>query len=499
MSRPHFDFTAVDALIAEGIEEHENAAAEIEEEDVWEPFESNLKQSELRAAARSTDFDTLMSVGTIMSGKTYGIAAIISELCLEYPETLVLVVRYNRKDLQDATIPDFMSVTPEDEVAKFNLSALNMYFKNGSKIFFRPSLERADKLFRWLKGFKPDIVLVDECDGNSRDFISMVMSRVGVPRRRTSRDIPICPPKTFLTCNPNNSWPMDYRNKFIHSPDSLRADRWYFQVVTMEDNKKYINQAKLEQLKKTMTPAMFKRFCEGSWEAMNEKEQLYTFEYMDQCQELIPPDLDDAGNVRPWKYYLGVDPAFYGDDKCPFFIHHGPNLFRVDWFDKCSEPEIIDKILMLMAEFEITMDHVTIDVGGGYGAGVAQQLAKLGIHINEFNGARAVEDEYELYTFTFLNQRARAHWEFMMALRDKKVGGLGKLGYKNDVHVSEVLRQDLAAIHYGFSSGTKAIKIEDKAEIKKRLGRSPDFSDGEILCWLSYLADVKKLSMQMIF
>ena len=494
---PHFDFGEVDALIHDQWVEWEAAADVQVETDETPVFTPNAKQCALMAAAKSGDFDTIVAAGTIYSSKTYGIVGVIVELCQQYPGLEVLVVRAKWDDLLSNTIPDFKDVLGYLPAGAYEWPQMLLCeFPNGSRIKFRPARERQDKRFSWLKGMKFDIAFADEHDHLSPEFVSMLQSRVGL-RRRSVKGIKY-PRLAFFACNPNISHPKDMYSTHLNNNALLIARRIFFLLFTIDDNAEFIGQAKLDQWKRTMTPAMFKCFVGGSWDAMSEKEQLYTYDYMDQCAELIPPDLDEAGNERPWKYYLGVDPAFYGDDKCTFFIQHGPNLFRVDWFDKSSEPEIIDHIRILMSTFEITPDHVTIDVGGGYGAGVAQQLAKLGIFINQFNGAEAVVDEYELYTFTFLNKRARAHWEFMMAMRDKKVGGLSKLGWKNELNVSEVLRQDLAAIHYGFADRSKAIKIEGKPEIKKRLGRSPDFSDGEILCWLSYLADAKKPSMEII-
>jgi hypothetical protein len=89
-------------------------------------------------------------------------------------------------------------------------------------------------------------------------------------------------------------------------------------------------------------------------------------------------------------------------------------------------------------------------------------------------------------------------------MRAGKIGNLSPdvLGYQDDetgntYNLEEVLRQDMASIHYLFAKGSKAILIEAKDDIKKRLHRSPDFADVLILAVQSYLHDVKKPSLEV--
>jgi hypothetical protein len=158
----------------------------------------------------------------------------------------------------------------------------------------------------------------------------------------------------------------------------------------------------------------------------------------------------------------------------------------------------------------------------GLGAGVVDELAAEHIFVNAFNGAEEpnaaafyltdpMDPNSRIHmdnaTFTFKNKRASAHWEAMQLLRAGGIGGFDTLGWKgptgaldeaaDPINLDETLRQDMAAIHYGFAKGSKAIQIEDKEEIKKRLHRSPDFSDVLVNAIQSLLADTKKASMEV--
>ncbi len=488
---------------------------EDDDEAQGKPFVANEAQSKFRMAAISGLYDTLIAAGTISSSKTYGIIALIIDLCLEYQDTSVLVVRARWDTLIDNTIPDFvdiLSAFPSEFYSWPN--KLNLRFWNGSHIQFRPAREQQDPNFGWLKGKKFDILFGDEYDHFSPEFISMAQSRVGVQRRRRRPDAPICPPMSIFACNPNISHPKEFYDKHIHNNALLVAARIYFQVFTIQDNIEFITQEKIAQWKRVMTPPMYKRFVEGSWDAMSDLEQLIPFEYMDRCKEIIPPKKDKAGNVIPWAYYLGVDPARYGPDRCSFLIMNGPNFYRLEFLAQSSIPEIYEHTKKLMFEFNISTEHVTIDVIG-LGAGVVDMFHAEAIYVQGFNGAESPDDaafyqenpedvnsrvQMDNYHFTFLNKRAQAYWEGMQMMRDGRIGGFNPevLGWHDDLNLYEMMRQDIASIHYQFQKGTKAIKIEDKEEIKKRLKRSPDFSDVYKFALRSYLYDLKKTSMEVI-
>ncbi len=480
----------------------------------WDPFVSNQAQAQFRAAVKTWEYDTAFAAGTISSSKTYGIAALIVELCLEYPETHALIVRTKYDSLKDTTIPDFEMLYPPDAIKK--RVDMDHHFGNGSLIQFRSANETADPRFIWLRGKKPDIGFVDECDGVSEDFMSAFQSRIGIRRKRRRPGLKIIKPLCFLACNPNISWPKKYYSLATHNPAKLKKDRFYFQKFTIKDNAAHITEEKQAQWKRVMTPPMYKRFVLGSWDAMSDLEQLFLFEDMDRCRPRIPPP-----EGQKWPFYLGVDPAGYGPDKCAFLVMEGPNLHRLDFHQQTSIPDVEAHVKRLMAEFNITQEHVTVDVGG-LGAGVRDNLASSHIWVNAHNGAHAADDaafywadpmdpnskiHMDNAAFTFYNKRAQSHWETMQMLRAGRLGGFDTLGYKGpgdgdadseEINLDEALRQDMASIHYGFAPRSKAILIEGKDEIKKRLHRSPDFADVLILAVAALLHDTKKPSMEVI-
>jgi len=493
---------------------------DISEPDEWDPFVSNEAQARFRESVRTWEYDTAFAAGTISSSKTYGILALIVELCIEYPETHALIVRVKYDSLKDTTVPDLEMLIPPEYIRKWRDT--DCYLKNGSIIRCRSANEQADPKFIWLRGNKPDIGFVDECDGVSEDFMSAFQARIGIRRKRRNKLAKIVKAIMFLACNPNISWPKKYYSLAKHTPAKLKADRFLFQTFTIKDNAAHITEEKKAQWKRLMTPPMYKRFVLGSWDAMSDREQLFLFEDMDRCRALIPPKVDAQDNTIKHQKYLGVDPARFGPDKCAFLVMDGPNLHKLEYLATSTITVIADHVKRLMAEHGITPEHVTVDVTG-LGAGVVDSLGAEHIWVNAHAGAAAPNDaafymenpadpasriHMDNAAFSFLNKRAQSHWETMQLLRSGGLGGFDSLGWAgplaqpgeepgDEINLDETLRQDLAAIHYGFAKGSKAIQIEDKEEIKKRLHRSPDFADVLILAVDAYLHDSKKPSMEV--
>lgn len=506
---------------------------DFEEDEPWDPFVSNEAQARLRQAVRTWEFDTIFAAGTISSSKTYGILALIVELCLEYDETHALIVRVKYDSLKDTTKPDLEMLIPPEFIRKW--VDLDCHLVNGSIIRLRSANEQSDPQHIWLRGNKPDIGFVDECDGVTEHFMSAFYARIGVQRKRRRRSARerVCPALTFLACNPNIAWPKKHYTDHRDRPDRQRAERFYYQKFTIQDNIAFISEAKQAQWKRVMTPPMYKRFVLGNWDAMSDREQLFLFEDMDRCRAYIPETVVPAeqdprtGRTTPartvqYDHYLGVDPAGFGPDKCAFLVMRGPNLLRLDYHQKTSQVDVAAHTKRLMAEYGITPDHVVMDTDG-LGAGAADILAAEQIFIVQLKGGAAADPaafymenpsdpnsriHMDNAAFSFHNKRAQVHWEAMQMLRAGAIGNFDTLGYKGpsdpepgqdveEINLDETLRADMASIHYGFHKGTKAIQMESKDDIKKRLHRSPDFSDVLVNAIQAYLQDTKKPSMEV--
>ncbi len=125
--------------------------------------------------------------------------------------------------------------------------------------------------------------------------------------------------------------------------------------------------------------------------------------------------------------------------------------------------------------------EVILDVGGGYGGDTNTQLRQNtmgddgipGISPTLFNGAESAEGLSDRTgKLKFYNMRAAAYW-FLREALDPEYGSFIALPPDRD------LRAELVSIKWSVRG--RGILIEDKAEIKKKIGRSPDRADAVVL------------------
>lgn len=130
----------------------------------------------------------------------------------------------------------------------------------------------------------------------------------------------------------------------------------------------------------------------------------------------------------------------------------------------------------LVVKHRIDRSAVVVDVGGGYGGGVCEALEGNNILAIRFNGAKKTNARTKDKSLGFVNKRAEAIWGLREALDPSQPGGSPLC-----LPDSGTLRADLAG--YRWRLTPRGVQIEDKEEMKKRIGRSPDEGDAVVMCW----------------
>jgi hypothetical protein len=166
----------------------------------------------------------------------------------------------------------------------------------------------------------------------------------------------------------------------------------------------------------------------------------------------------------------GVDVAGMGNDTSVFADRYD------DWVDELHSPTCPDPVLIpmkLAGDIKLEadkFDFIPID-SIGVGAGVFSRLKEMGVNnvycFKNSYGAKGLTDKTEVRKF--LNMRSFTHWA-MRDWLDPAFNSEAMLPYDDE------LKAQLTEIKYEVRSDG-VIKIEEKDEIKKRLGVSPDKSD----------------------
>lgn len=172
---------------------------------------------------------------------------------------------------------------------------------------------------------------------------------------------------------------------------------------------------------------------------------------------------------------LGVDVARFGSDRTVLFPRQGLAAFRPVEMRNARSHDIAARIALAKRTWGAELELV--DDTGGYGAGVIDALIQAGHAPIPVNFSGKASDP------RFLNKRAEM-W-FAMAEWVKRGGALP---------ADSQLMRELVTPTYTFSNGK--FQIEDKEQIKTRLGFSTDM--GDALCLTFALAEMPKTSWEAV-
>lgn len=154
-----------------------------------------------------------------------------------------------------------------------------------------------------------------------------------------------------------------------------------------------------------------------------------------------------------------------------------------------GDPTVLARLHdMAVKEFEVTNDRTVMPVTGrikgileanmnatavidviGIGAGVVDRLREMKSvsgRIQAFNAAGKCDSKDKTGEFGFVNQRAWAWWTVRELLQDDLI----------DLPDNEDMIGELTAPKYEMKSGGR-IQVEEKEELRKRLGRSTNYAD----------------------
>jgi hypothetical protein len=170
---------------------------------------------------------------------------------------------------------------------------------------------------------------------------------------------------------------------------------------------------------------------------------------------------------------MGYDPAGGGADAAELAARHG------GWYApmvsaKGEETADGSESAAQIIKHRRDSAPVVVDVGGGYGGAVTLRLKDNGIPHIGFNGASASMGHTVDGQLKFANKRAEAWWRFREALNPDQQGG-SVIALPPDPE----LRADLAAPTYEVTA--RGLLIENKDDLRKRLGRSPGKGDAVVM------------------
>jgi len=123
---------------------------------------------------------------------------------------------------------------------------------------------------------------------------------------------------------------------------------------------------------------------------------------------------------------------------------------------------------------------VVLDMGGGYGSGIYEQLKGNGIETVPYKGMTTATTRTRDRQMAFYNKRTEVIWRFREALDPDQPGGSPIALPPDQELVADLTAPTFESVSF---KGGMALKAESKEDVCDRLGRSTDKGDAVVMAW----------------
>jgi hypothetical protein len=205
-------------------------------------------------------------------------------------------------------------------------------------------------------------------------------------------------------------------------------------------------------------------------------------------------DWMDAGAEIPegTAHIIGADIARFGLDKTAFAHRYGDVVTEVTTMPKLDTVGTALRLKELLKPSELAV----VDTNG-VGAGVYDHLRHAGYYCLPFNAGTRTTMTDSSGQIEFYNHRSAAMWRLREAL-DPARGSTICIPAPPPGDTKNELANDLSAPRWKNIAGGKIV-IEDKTEIKKRIGRSTDRGDAVMMAFWANRAGIVEDTSEAAF
>ncbi len=383
--------------------------------------------------------------------------------CLLYPNSNWFIGRQELKRLTESTLKTFFKVcrTYGIEDYKYNAQRFFIRFGNGSNIDllelkYKPSdpdYERYGST-EYTGGWIDEIA---EVDFGAYDVLR---TRIG----RHMNDEYNVKAKIFATCNPTKAW----AKRYFYDPAKKKEHPNYIKyVASLVTDNPFIDQGYVEKLKRTSDKTKRERLLEGNWDYDDSENALCKYE--DILAIFSNNHIKASGN-----YYITADVARFGSDKAVLLVWDDWTVVDYVTFPKSSITELSDAILDLREKWGVPRYKCLADEDG-VGGGLVDVAGIEGFVNNR--SPIMVENSDDYFRPNYSNLQTQCAYFLVEKIN------LNKLYISCTMRSSdmeEVLEEFGQLQSYRVDDDRK-LHILPKKEIKKNIGRSPDWRDAFLM------------------
>lgn len=265
-------------------------------------------------------------------------------------------------------------------------------------------------------------------------------------------------PKQLLTCNPHKGYL--YADFYLPDKKGVLPKNLKFVQALPGDNP-FLDEVYLANLR-SLDKQTKERLLFGNWEYDEDPSTLCEYDALN--------DLFTNVLIPSTQKYIIVDVARFGDDRSVISYWEGWDCKRIAAFRKLpivpdkNNPKaknLGDLILEWRALYAVPLSHVLVDEDG-VGGGVKDYVGCKGF----MGGRKPYKND------NYLNLRAQCYYYFAKKVNKREVA----VRTQNSV-IKQLIIEECEYIKAHNRDKDTKLQIMPKELIKKRLGRSPDFSD----------------------
>lgn len=376
--------------------------------------------------------------------------------CLKYKGTRWLMGRTVLKILKQTTLNTFFDVASmlglqADIHYMYNSQAGEIRFFNESSIILKDlEFQPKDPNYDYLGSLEITGAFIDECNQITSVCKDIVMSRI-----RYKLDENDLIPKILMTCNPAKNWV--YRQ--FYKPwknKSLPIDRKFIQALA-KDNP-YLSKHYIKALEKIEDEAKKQRLLYGNWEYDDDPTALYDY---DKLQDLFQNEFVETG-----QNYISADVAMYGSDKLVLIVWNGLRAIKIITREKTDGKEIEKLLRETARRYKVPTSNIVFDADGlgAFLGGYFKSAYKFN------NGAKAIGIK-KGDAIAYENLKTQCYYELKKLINDDLIF------INADEEDRDAILEELSAIKTRDTDKEGRLKITKKDELKRNLGRSPDYAD----------------------
>jgi hypothetical protein len=414
----------------------------------------HLKQEQALQVLTGGAIVELLYGGAAGGAKSWTGCTWLAFSCLAYPGTKWFIGRKELKSLRETTLITFYKVCSMYNIKRgidftYNGQDHFIEFKNGSRIDlldlrYLPS----DPMYERYGSSEYTGGWIEE--GGEIDFGAYDTLKTRVGRHLNSQYGLLR--KIFISCNPKKNWM--YATFYKPAKNNSLPSYMSYLSCLVDDNP-FMDKGYVEALESTKDKVKYERLRKGNWDYDDNPNMLCSY-------DAITEIFNNIVARKNGKRYLTADIARYGSDKAVILVWDGYVIIDYMVFDISSTTQIQSAILHLRQKHQIPSYRCIADEDG-VGGGVVDSCRILGFH----NGGKPFDGE------NYQNLQSQCMYKLAEHVNGNDVGFEAEISEDD----KECIIIELEQMQSWDVDSDGKLKIKPKEEIKKDIGRSPDWRD----------------------